>query len=346
MAHTGCTFYEDSILARSPTQKALQHCTCACSQLIFRRCTNFCSSTSSIPRGSTIPGTVVESAGDRHINSYVSTVTAMDHAKFKRVVDTGFARRHRKFQLKNEDGYVLRKESLQIDQWRGFPAVTGVLIAKDVTHAPLVVAIMIYGANTFRVVFDDLIPPLYDRCVLEDVVLPGILDLSLDEANLLRLEENAELVVGGCNFILRVQYEPFAIYLVQAEDSKVLLSINNEAKLMMEAFMKKSNADDNFVEDGHWEETHNGFTDPKLRGPKSMGVDISFPFAKYVYGIPERTASFSLRDTADVDGQSLSEPYRLYNLDVSGYELDDPLGLYGAVPLLIGRDHKTVAGIF
>lgn len=205
---------------------------------------------------------------------------------------------------------------------------------------------MIYGANTFRVVFDDLIPPLNDRCVLEDVVLPGILDLSLDEVNLLRLEENAELVVGGCNFILQVQYEPFAIYLVQAEDSKVLLSINDEAKLMMEAFMKKSNADDNFVEDGHWEETHNGFTDPKLRGPESMGVDISFPFAKYVYGIPERTASFSLRDTADVYRQSLSEPYRLYNLDVSGYELDDPLGLYDAVPLLIGRGHKTVAGIF
>lgn len=270
----------------------------------------------------------------------------MDRAKFKRAADVGFARRHRKFQPQSEDGYVLKKESLQIDQWRGRPAVTGVLVAKNVSHIPLLVAVMVYGASTFRVTFDDLTSPLYKRYVLEDVVVTGELDLSLDRAELLRLEKNAELVVKNCSFVLRIQYDPFAIYLVKVEDNNVLLSINDDSKLMMEAFTKKSDAGDNFAQDGHWEETHNGFTDPKVRGPESVGVDISLPFARCVYGIPEHTTSFSLRDTVDIHGQSQSEPYRLYNLDVPEYELDDPLGLYGAVPLLIGRHDKTVAGIF
>lgn len=97
--------------------------------------------------------------------------------------------------------------------------------------------------------------------------------------------------------------------------------------------------------DGCWSEDFQRHTDPKLRGPESVGMDISFPFANHIYGIPERTVNFSIGDTVDKLGQVISEPYRLYNLDVFEFELDKPLGLYGAVPFLYARNGKHSSGI-
>lgn len=96
---------------------------------------------------------------------------------------------------------------------------------------------------------------------------------------------------------------------------------------------------------GCWEEKFQSHTDSKPRGPESVGVDISFPFADNLYGLPERTARFSLEDTVDVDGNVVSEPYRLYNLDVFEFELDKPLGLYGSIPFLMARKGKDTVGM-
>eukprot|EP00177_Eucheuma_denticulatum_P008851 GFKZ01016066.1.p1 GENE.GFKZ01016066.1~~GFKZ01016066.1.p1 ORF type:complete len:982 (+),score=166.39 GFKZ01016066.1:103-3048(+) len=97
--------------------------------------------------------------------------------------------------------------------------------------------------------------------------------------------------------------------------------------------------------DGCFSETFQTHIDPKLRGPESIGADVSFPFAKHIYGIPERTVRFSLEDTVDADGHALSDPNRLYNLDVFEYELDKTLGLYGAVPLLTARNRNKAVGM-
>lgn len=94
---------------------------------------------------------------------------------------------------------------------------------------------------------------------------------------------------------------------------------------------------------GLWEETFQSHKDPKLRGPESVGADITFPFATHLYGIPERTMDFSLPPTVLADGSPASEPYRMYNLDVFEFELDKPLGLYGAVPVMYGRSGSKVA---
>lgn len=61
-----------------------------------------------------------------------------------------------------------------------------------------------------------------------------------------------------------------------------------------------------------------------------MGVDISFPGALRAYGLPEHGDNLPLRTT----GPGVSEPYRLYNLDVFEYELDSTMAIYGAVPVL------------
>lgn len=97
--------------------------------------------------------------------------------------------------------------------------------------------------------------------------------------------------------------------------------------------------------DGCFEEKFQSHQDPKVRGPESIGADVLFPFAKHIYGIPERTARFSLQDTVDVEGNVLSEPYRMYNLDVFEFELDKPFGLYGSVPFILARKGRDTAGM-
>ncbi|DBA02596.1 TPA: hypothetical protein N0F65_011968 [Lagenidium giganteum] len=42
----------------------------------------------------------------------------------------------------------------------------------------------------------------------------------------------------------------------------------------------------------------------------------------------------------------LTDPYRLYNLDVFEYELDVPMTLYGSIPVLVAPDAKSTVGVF
>jgi mannosyl-oligosaccharide alpha-1,3-glucosidase len=98
--------------------------------------------------------------------------------------------------------------------------------------------------------------------------------------------------------------------------------------------------------DGAWEESFGGHTDSKPFGPQSVGVDLVFPNAQHVYGIPEHATDMSLKDTVGQAGGSYSEPYRLYNLDVFEYELDVPMALYGSIPFMVGHGLKGTVGAF
>lgn len=82
------------------------------------------------------------------------------------------------------------------------------------------------------------------------------------------------------------------------------------------------------VSESDWTEMFGGHKDTRPYGPMSMGVDISFPFAQHVYGIPEHTTPLSLPTTQISSAQippHYSEPYRLYNLDVFEYEIDQTM---------------------
>lgn len=43
---------------------------------------------------------------------------------------------------------------------------------------------------------------------------------------------------------------------------------------------------------------------------------------------------------------SVSDPYRLYNLDVFEHAADSPFGLYGAIPLLLAHKQGVSVGAF
>ncbi|KAI1932854.1 glucosidase II [Ophidiomyces ophidiicola] len=94
-----------------------------------------------------------------------------------------------------------------------------------------------------------------------------------------------------------------------------------------------------------WEESFGGNTDSKPRGPESVGLDITFPGYKHVFGIPEHADSMSLKETRGGEGQH-SEPYRLYNADVFEYELNSPMTLYGSIPFMQAHRGGSTVGVF
>lgn len=74
---------------------------------------------------------------------------------------------------------------------------------------------------------------------------------------------------------------------------------------------------------GTWEENFKSHHDSKKHGPEAIALDFTFPRADILFGIPEHADSFALKSTLD------GEPYRLYNLDVFEYELNNGMALYG-----------------
>jgi alpha 1,3-glucosidase len=46
------------------------------------------------------------------------------------------------------------------------------------------------------------------------------------------------------------------------------------------------------------------------------------------------------------EGAPYSQPYRLYNLDVFEFELNEPMSLYGAIPLLLSHSAEQTAAVF
>jgi len=95
-----------------------------------------------------------------------------------------------------------------------------------------------------------------------------------------------------------------------------------------------------------WEEKFQEHKDSKPFGPMSVGMDITFPKSRHLFGLPEHASSTVLKTTQG-EGAHYKEPYRLYNLDVFEYELDETMALYGHVPMIVSQSAKTgTAGVF
>ena len=97
--------------------------------------------------------------------------------------------------------------------------------------------------------------------------------------------------------------------------------------------------------EGMWDESFGSHSDNKRYGPAAVAGDFSFPHSSHVYGIPEHASSFSLHSTYKEADGDYEEPYRLYNLDVFEYELNEPMALYGAVPYIVSHHAKASVGV-
>ena len=134
-----------------------------------------------------------------------------------------------------------------------------------------------------------------------------------------------------------------AIYEDGSREEKKDTSQEEPAKEEGDHEHRKLSEDD---EEGLWEEKFGSHTDSKPYGPMSVGIDISFPQSHHIYGIPEHASSATLKSTRGQDAH-YKEPYRLYNLDVFEYELDETMALYGNIPLLVSQSIETgTSGVF
>lgn len=101
-----------------------------------------------------------------------------------------------------------------------------------------------------------------------------------------------------------------------------------------------TNVNEDQNEDLSWTETFKEFSDFRPHGLNSISLDIDFTDTHHAYGIPEHADGLPLRSTTSGD------PYRLYNLDVFEYEVDNVMALYGSVPLIWAHNVNHTVGAF
>lgn len=99
-------------------------------------------------------------------------------------------------------------------------------------------------------------------------------------------------------------------------------------------------------EDGMWDESFGGHTDTKPRGPAAVAMDVSYTGANHVYGLAEHASPLALKNTVRGNNGGYTDPYRLYNLDVFEYDLDVPMALYGAIPLITAHSDRGTVSAF
>ncbi|CAH1961001.1 unnamed protein product [Acanthoscelides obtectus] len=138
--------------------------------------------------------------------------------------------------------------------------------------------------------------------------------------------------------------KPFKVEFVK--DDNLVAVLNSRGLFHFEHYRTRPTESENEVEHqkiedpGAWEENFKSHHDSKPKGPSGIAVDITFPGAMRAYGLPEHADKLPLRTTNG------GEPYRLYNLDVFEYEVDSPMAIYGAVPVLYAHSPKHTVGFF
>lgn len=96
-----------------------------------------------------------------------------------------------------------------------------------------------------------------------------------------------------------IRHSPFSVDFQR--DGQTHVQLNHKGFLNMEHWRPKVETEEGVEsqvdESTWWEETFGGNTDSKPRGPESVGLDITFPDYKFVFGIPEHADSMSLKET-------------------------------------------------
>ena len=171
-------------------------------------------------------------------------------------------------------------------------------------------------------------------------------------------EEGFTIIAYGPDnrFEAIIRHTPFGVEF--RKDGQKQIKLNDRGFLNMEHWRAKVNKPTVEGEDAQvpligseedestwWDETFNGNTDSKPRGPESMAMDITFFGYEHVYGLAEHASSLSLKQTRGGEG-NYDQPYRLFNSDVFEYDLDSPMTLYGSIPFMQAHKKDASSGIF
>ncbi|VVD01024.1 unnamed protein product, partial [Leptidea sinapis] len=251
----------------------------------------------------------------------VHSTFSVDKNNFKTCEQSGFCKRLRNLKPEKSQ-YTLNLDSVFVHG--------NVLSAEVITvnhdtenknvlwHYALKLSALVDG--TFRVEIDEA-EPLYPRYRTQ---------LSLDgepKPDSLKLvsKENGQITVSnsqGYKVVIRAEPLKFTFLDKNGEEAVVL---NDNAQLFVEPLRVKNSGDEeNAVEsdEGAWSESFKSHHDSKPRGNEAVSLDVAFPDADQVYGIPEHTDKLNLATTTS------GEPYRLYNLDVFEFESKRTVGVF------------------
>lgn len=97
-----------------------------------------------------------------------------------------------------------------------------------------------------------------------------------------------------------------------------------------------------------------GTIDKIPNGPTSVAMDFLFLGDNVrFHGLPEHTLNLTLPYTTHrlrrqnkITYNPVTDPIRLFNVDINRYEIGNPMSMYGAIPFLLARDNKKSTGLF
>ncbi|KAF7524829.1 hypothetical protein PCG10_005412 [Penicillium crustosum] len=117
-----------------------------------------------------------------------------------------------------------------------------------------------------------------------------------------------------------IQHAPFAVdFQIEGETH---VQLNSRGLLNLEHWRPRKHTHEAKTEEDEstwWEESFDGHTDSKPRGPESVGMDVSFPGYNHVFGIPEHADALLLKETRYVLFENLDKyqiPYDAIWLDI------------------------------
>ncbi|KFB48949.1 AGAP000862-PA-like protein [Anopheles sinensis] len=283
----------------------------------------------------------------------------VDRNNFKTCDQSSFCRRLRSLEPQTSE-FVALPQSLQ--QFKQFITLT--VVHQRTQHEYTLKLACLKGGGTFHFQVDEK-QPLSVRYRVQDVLVQE------PQYGQTRVESSSETAVsvacGEGDAKATVQLAPLKVDFYQ--QGKLVVSANAKGMMRFEHLRTKQQPQHNDepaadqeqpegqaseagedappapapAEDpGAWEENFKSHHDSKPKGPEGLALDFTFPEAKVLFGIPEHADTFALRHTATKG----TDPYRLYNLDVFEYELNNGMALYGSVPVLYGHGETTTAGVF
>ncbi|KAL3675895.1 hypothetical protein R1sor_025843 [Riccia sorocarpa] len=171
------------------------------------------------------------------------------------------------------------------------------------------------------------------RFEVPDVIVKELEEKRLWIQRLIEKDGASMVVLSGHEVVLL--HKPFQLYVRNGKET--LLSLNAKGLFHFERQREKREGE-------NWDDTFRSHTDTRPHGPQSIGFDVSFYGADFVYGLPERATGLTLKPTKGAE--IVSEPYRLFNSDIFEYIYESPFGLYGAVPVMQSHGEKRTTGFF
>ncbi|BES89296.1 neutral alpha-glucosidase AB [Nesidiocoris tenuis] len=258
--------------------------------------------------------------------SLLTFVSSVDRSNFKTCEQSSFCRRCRKMEP-GKSVYELDMDSLK----HSATSLTVGLVNTD-TAVRFVLSLQPLKDDVLRLNIKEetpLRPRFTPPFVLEDYVLSKWKTPS-KSANKVELELGSQTVT--------LHSVPFKLEV--AAGGKTFISLNERGLLQYEQTRTKPPERDDSEDPGSWEENFKSHHDSKPHGPTAVALDFTFKGAKFAYGLPEHADSLALKTTTGGD------PYRLYNLDVFEYEINNPMALYAAIPLLIAHSEERTTGVF